>query len=69
MTNLKVGDLGQRYEVHAHNYPHEGKDCVICWVETLKKAESAARAINLAPSAENPYILDRFTGKKIEGPF
>lgn len=54
----KVGDRGQRYEVHVAGYPNPG-DNVIGWSDKLDGAIRMAAAIAKAPGAGAAYIVDR----------
>lgn len=56
----KIGDKGQRYEVHCIGYGGPG-DRVVGWSDNLDGAEKMARAIMLAPSCTGAHVLDRET--------
>jgi len=64
----KLGDEGQRYEVHATNL--RGKDVVIGWTNRSDGGE-IVRAVGQDLTFDKPRVVDRFPGieKLIALPF
>lgn len=58
----RVGDKGQRYEVHSFGYPKEHRWARIGWATTLDGAFRMAEAIAEAPGYLGFKILDRRPG-------
>lgn len=60
----RIGDKGQRYEVHATGYPKDGTN-TIGWSASLKGAEQLAAGIALAPGCTSTEIFDRTDNKLV----
>jgi len=58
----KIGEKGQRYEIHVIGYPEPG-DNVAGWAANNNVASRAAIAMLSLPTAERAYVLDRQTRK------
>ena len=54
----RIGDKGQRFEVHCYGYPKPGWN-VVGWAETDERAETMADAFRQAPSCGDTNIIDR----------
>ena len=54
----KLGDKGQRYEVHCEGYPEDG-DNVIGWATNRESAARMARPLDDAPGSKRVWIVDR----------
>lgn len=65
--HTNVGDRGQRYEVRATGYPHEGQQSVIGWSNHFAGAVSMAAAIHKAPGCIATEIFDRVEQNVVDG--
>ena len=57
--HTNIGDRGQRYEVRATGYPHQERESVVGWAETLEGAGTMLDSFCKAPGCTSVIIYDR----------
>jgi len=57
--NIKVGDQGQRYEVHA-KWKDNGKDFIVGWTER-EDGGGIFKMVRMHPAMRGGYVIDRKT--------